>query len=1063
MPKNNRDDSINKKDIILELEELRKKNSELEKNEEKQRESEEKYRALFDNAPLSYQSLDADGRFIDTNPQWLKTLGYKRVEVIGKFYKDFLHPDWKPHFEKNFPAFKKRGYVHDVQFKIKHKKGHYLDISFEGCVGYNPDGSFKQTYCVFKDITDQKKAEEAFLKSEKKYKTILQTTNEGFWIVDKKGFLLEVNDAYCQMSGYAKNELISMHISDLEAIETKVNVAARIKKVIEQGYDRFETKHIKKNGEVYNVEVSTNYYPEQDGHFLVFSHDITARKKIEKTLKETREQFKKITEQSPSVYELYDINGLLIEVNKAYEELWQFPEGRSRTVGKFNVLKSKEVVDTGLIVFIKKAYAGQIVKLPPYMFNSSGKTEADGVGRVRWLNTKIYPLKNSDNKVTNIVINHEDISDKIFAENSLRENEAKLSRLVANISDVIVILDKSGIITYKSPNITKHFGWLPEDLIGKHGLVTVHPDDKERIGDELLNVINKSDASIKVEYRYRSKNGTYSDIELIAVNKLDDPIINGVIANYRDITERKQVEEKLRESEFFFKESQRAALIGSYQSEFYPRDVWITSEVCDDIFGIDDTYEKTVKGWTELLHPESADEMISYVTDEVIGRGIPFNKEYKIVRHSDSETRWVHGLGVTIEDKTGRTTGLIGTIQDITEKKDIEIEREKLKNQLQQAQKMEAIGTLAGGIAHDFNNILGVIMGYTELTMDDLTDTKKVIINLQRVMKASERAKEMVQQILAFSRKDEQTMISVNIGEIIKETASFLRSTIPTTIEIKFNIEEDCGQIFGNITQINQVLMNLCTNAAFAMKEKGGVLEISLKEVVLDKESSILAGLQFGVYQQLTVSDTGTGMNQEIIERIFEPYFTTKDVDEGTGMGLAVIYGIIKSHSGDIKVYSEPGKGTVFNVYFPVPDSDNTEKLASTDTDQTAVMGNNEKILFVDDDVSLVELGTQVINRLGYQVHSRSSSIEALEAFKADPDKYDLIITDMTMPNMTGVKLASEIHKIRPDIPVILCTGFSSGINKDNYKVQGISALIMKPVIKRELAEAIRDVLDRKE
>jgi signal transduction histidine kinase/ActR/RegA family two-component response regulator len=391
--------------------------------------------------------------------------------------------------------------------------------------------------------------------------------------------------------------------------------------------------------------------------------------------------------------------------------------------------------------------------------------------------------------------------------------------------------------------------------------------------------------------------------------------------------------------------------------------------------------------------------------------------------------------------------------------KEIE-ERKTLESQLVQAQKMEAIGTLAGGIAHDFNNILGVIMGYTELNLNDNTNPKKRIKNLQHVMKASIRAKEMVQQILAFSRKDEKTMISVNVENIIKETASFLRSTIPTTIDIKFNFEKDSGQIFGNATQINQVLMNLCTNAAYAMKENGGVLEICLKKVKLDKGNSILSGLQSGDYLQLTVSDTGTGMSKEIVERIFEPYFTTKAVNEGTGMGLSVIFGIVKNHRGDIKVYSEPGKGTIFNIFFPKLDAVNKENI-QIEVKQD-IRGNNERILFLDDEKTLAELGTHILTNLGYHVKSITSSIEALELFTADPDKYDLVITDMTMPDMTGVKLASEIHKIRPDISVILCTGFSDGVNKENYKDKGISALIMKPVVKRELADAIRGVLDKK-
>ena len=685
------------------------------------------------------------------------------------------------------------------------------------------------------------------------------------------------------------------------------------------------------------------------------------------------------------------------------------------------------------------------------------------IWRAEQLNSYLLFIKEMINVIGNVGLNRQK---DIESGNALRKSEEKFRALFEQAGDYILVIEltKEGDLVIVDVNkaACKVHGYSYEEF---NGMLLSDLDkslDEEKISAFLKRLL--SGETLKFETSHIKKDGTIFPVEvsanLITIGD-NSPII---ISTERDITERKQIDKKLREKDLQFGKLSANVPDMIYQftrrldGSYY---VPIASEGIKNIFGCKP--EDVVDDFTpigKVIHPDDADRVIKDI--EYSAKHLTyFTCEFRVIL-PDRGIQWIYSKSSPEKLPDGSITWY-GFNANITERKQADIEKEKLIEQLTQAQKMEAIGTLAGGIAHDFNNILGVIMGYTDLTLDNLSDTKKVIKNLQHVMKASERAKEMVQQILAFSRKDEQTMISVNIGKIIKETASFLRSTIPTTIEIKINIDKNTGLIFGNITQINQVLMNLCTNAAFAMKEKGGVLEISLKEVVLDKESSILSGLLPGVYQQLTVSDTGTGMNKEILERIFEPYFTTKAVDEGTGMGLAVIYGIIKSHRGDIKVYSEPGKGTVFNVYFPVPDSDNTQKSASTDTVQPEVMGNNENILFVDDEVSLVELSTQMITNLGYQVDNRTSSIEALEAFKAGPDKYDLIITDMTMPNMTGVKLAEKIHKIKPDIPVILCTGFSNGISKSNYKAQGISALIMKPVVKRELAEAIRDVLDRKE
>jgi signal transduction histidine kinase/CheY-like chemotaxis protein len=407
--------------------------------------------------------------------------------------------------------------------------------------------------------------------------------------------------------------------------------------------------------------------------------------------------------------------------------------------------------------------------------------------------------------------------------------------------------------------------------------------------------------------------------------------------------------------------------------------------------------------------------------------------------------------------RRGEVAGRVLSFRDVTERKRAEEEKKKLEEQLRHSQKMEAIGTLAGGIAHDFNNILGAIIGYTELASDDLPDFSITKKNLFQVLAAANRAKDMVKQILAFSRKDKEERNPILLSKIIDEAFKLLRSSLPTTIDIRSNISSRLSPVLASQTQINQVIMNLCTNAAHAMREKGGILEIALREIDLDPDILDVKDLAPGRYQQLSISDTGHGITPGIKDRIFEPYFTTKKTGEGTGMGLAMVYGIVKGHSGEITVYSEPGKGTTVHVYLAVLEK---SEVTEGEIDHTEpVIGGSERILFVDDEVHLAEVGKQMLEKLGYRVTSRTSSTEALEDFRGNPSHYDLVITDQTMPGITGVQLAEELKQIKPGIPVILSTGFSEKISESNYKSRGIDAFVMKPTMKKEIARVIRRVL----
>lgn len=382
----------------------------------------------------------------------------------------------------------------------------------------------------------------------------------------------------------------------------------------------------------------------------------------------------------------------------------------------------------------------------------------------------------------------------------------------------------------------------------------------------------------------------------------------------------------------------------------------------------------------------------------------------------------------------------------------------ELESHLRQAQKMEALGTLAGGIAHDFNNILSPILGYTEMALEMLPEKSEVFSLVQEVMKAGQRTKDLVNQILTFSRQCEQKLQPLKVQMVVKEALKLLRSSIPTTIEIKQNINPACETVLADPTQVHQIMMNLCINAYHAMKEKGGILGVTLKPIDLTYENMPdKINLPPGPYLNLEINDSGCGIPKDILDKIFEPYFTTKSKEEGTGLGLAIVHGIVINLHGEILVNSALGRGTTFNIYLPVIEK---TKQALHKSETAPIPMGNEKILLVDDEEKLAQLHKMMVESLGYQVIAMTSSMDALDIFQKTPDEFDLVITDMTMPKMTGKELSSRILNIRSEMPIILCTGYSDMINSEQAKAIGIRGYVMKPVHKWDLANLIRNALD---
>jgi PAS domain S-box-containing protein len=466
---------------------------------------------------------------------------------------------------------------------------------------------------------------------------------------------------------------------------------------------------------------------------------------------------------------------------------------------------------------------------------------------------------------------------------------------------------------------------------------------------------------------------------------------------------------------------------------------------------------KQVIGKTDVqLFPKGSADIIQEVDALVVAEGKPQLAEEKIDT-AYGETYWLANKSPYF-DESNNVVGIIGISRNITELKNAQFEKEKLQNQLSQAHKMEAIGTLTGGIAHDFNNILSPILGFTEMLQEDLPKNSPEQANLSQIIKAGFRAKDLVRQILTFSRQNDHELIPIKIQSILKEALKLLRSSIPKTIDIQTEIDPYCGVVLIDPTQLHQIIMNLATNAYHAMQDSGGKLTVILKQIKIELKSVMFSDLIPGKYALLKVIDTGIGIKKDMIDKIFDPYFTTKKKDKGTGLGLSIVQGIIKSCHGHIHIYSEYGQGTEIHVYLPIM----KESSGKRKIDQlSSIKGGTEKILIVDDEESIVKMEKKMLERLGYRVTATNDSRKALEIFKANPEKFDLVITDMTMPYMTGIQLANEIKNTRIDTPIIICSGFSDQVNQDTYEEIGIQGYITKPVIKREMAQMIKEVFDK--
>ncbi len=681
------------------------------------------------------------------------------------------------------------------------------------------------------------------------------------------------------------------------------------------------------------------------------------------------------------------------------------------------------------------------------------------------------PLRDESGEITGAIILARDISQRKRAEEELRSSEERFKilfesakesqRLLADIIDFLpdatFVIDREGSVIAWNRAMEEMTGTGAEAMLGKGGYEYALPFYGERrplLIDLVLNpgkavesngsTIERTDGVLAASFHIPDLRGR--EVHLFGTARVlydSSGNVTGAIQSIRDVTSLKLMEKAISTTEERFRAIFENSITGMYQITMDGRFLNVNKSLAS-MLGYDSSEELLSEAGDVrhvYVHPERRAEFLRLIEEH--GSVREFQVEFF---RKDKSVGWVAVNARAVRTSTGEISCLECTASDITDRK-------LLKAQLDQAQRMEAIGTLAGGIAHDFNNILTPIIGYSELSLGMVPEEGKLSHNMRQVLVSANRAKDLVKQILTFSRKTEQEKRPVQVSLLVKEALKLLRSSLPSTIEIRQFLHPDAieSTTMADPTRIHQVLMNLCTNAAHAMRAEGGTLTISMEDVEIGQYAGTGSPeLGPGPYLRLSVMDTGHGMNETIKQRIFDPYFTTKGPNEGTGLGLAVVYGIVKDLSGAIDVTSEPGKGATFDVYLP-----RTKPVPALSCELSEILPTGHGlVLVVDDEKFIVDMVKEMLETLGYETVAKYSSYDALEAFRARPQSFDLIITDMTMPHMTGLDLAREILTIRPRTPMILCTGFSEMLDEKTIKQLGFQGLLLKPVSTRDLAVA---------
>jgi PAS domain S-box-containing protein len=892
----------------------------------------------------------------------------------------------------------------------------------------------------------------ALARSETRYRRLFEDSPLGIFRTTPDCRPLLVNTEMAKMVGYASPEEILQHCSDLT--ELLHMDSKKRHEFLDQLQTRGEVRNFeyqgrKKNGDPLWIAMNACFnangsMAEGEGQVINgFALDITTRKHAEAALEESLNQHRHYLRSTPYGVFAVDLQGRYLQVNPAACRITGYTEGELLSMSIMDLLfpEDREVGRHHFQIILREGKGqGEMA------FRSKA-------GERRWWS--FTAVKADDGRYLGFF--HE-ITEQRQTEKALQQEVGERRILLDNIQTQVWYLTDEN--TYGAVN-KAHADFIGRtiDQVAFHSIADIFPPDAATVCHQSNIAVFASGKPLHTQEWLPHASG---ELRLLSILKSPvkgaDGTVNYVVCSAEDVTDQKHAEMLLRESEARYRE-----LVENANSIILRMDregrLSFFNEFAQRFFGYsaDEVLGRNVIGTIVPETDSTGNDLRTLIAD--IGRrpDLYETSENENMRR-DGTRVWIAWTNKPLYTKTGEVAEILCVGYDISERKRAEEEKRQLQAQLLHAQKLEAIGTLAGGIAHDFNNILAAVIGYADMAKEEVQEGTSLARDLNQVLKAGHRAKDLVKQILAFSRQADHEPISFYPATVVKEAIKLLRPTLPATIAIGMHIDEKAGPVRIDPTQMHQVLMNLSTNAFHAMEDQCGKLDIRLRRVELDAAGvSARPEARPGAYVELAIGDTGPGIPTELIDRIFDPFFTTKELGKGTGMGLSIVHGIVKSCEGFVTVDSVPGQGSTFHVFLPIV-AENHSTPASTDD---ILPRGSEHILFIDDEEMLTTMAKTMLERLGYLVTVRTSSLEALTTFQNQPDRFDLVITDQTMPGMTGMDLSRQLLRIRPDLPIILCTGFSALVSEEKAKALGIRALAFKPLTKKDIATLMRKVLGK--